>query len=356
MEHRIAGPGPLLDGAGRLREPGWADSLLLEYDRRAIRSPSWRIKEWDYYCVLARDFGLALTVADNGYMGLLSATVFDFAAATETSDTVMTAFPMGDWRLPASSAAGSTKVAAGGASLGFESSLGERRLSFSWPNFGTKGGGTPGVGQGLEGEILLREDPGHASMVIATPFRHPRRGFYYNQKINCQSASGAFCLGGRKFDFEPGRDFGVLDWGRGVWPWSNSWLWGSASGYALNSASGIAGGAAFGFNIGYGFGDSRAAGENMLFHGGRAHKIGRLSITLDERDFMKPWRAVSQDGRLDLTLAPLLDRSSRADFGLLASIQHQVFGSWSGFAILDDGSRVEVEGLRGFCEKVVNRW
>jgi hypothetical protein len=360
MEHRISGPGPLLDGAGRLREPGWSDSPLLEYDRRAIHSPAWRIKEWDYYCVLARDFGLALTVADNGYMGLLSATVFDFTAASETSDSVMTAFPMGGWRLPANSAEGFTKVAAGGASMNFASSGGERRLSFSWPNFGAKDGGTPGVGLGLEGEILLREEPGRASMVIATPFRHPRRGFYYNQKINCQAASGTFSLGGREFAFEPGRDFGVLDWGRGVWPWSNSWLWGSASGYALSSASGhalgSASGPALGFNIGYGFGDTSAASENMVFHGGRAHKIGRLSISLDERDFMKPWRAVSEDGRLDLILHPILDRSSTTDFGLLASIQHQVFGSWSGFAVLDDGSRVEVEGLRGFCEKVVNRW
>jgi hypothetical protein len=55
-------------------------------------------------------------------------------------------------------------------------------------------------------------------------------------------------------------------------------------------------------------------------------------------------------------LHPSLDRSSSTDFGILASIQHQVFGTWSGSAILDDGSRLEFEGLRGFCEKVVNRW
>jgi Protein of unknown function (DUF2804) len=60
MEHRISGHGPLLDGDGKLREPGWSDSLVLDYDRSAIRSPAWRIKEWDYYCVLARDFGIAL--------------------------------------------------------------------------------------------------------------------------------------------------------------------------------------------------------------------------------------------------------------------------------------------------------
>lgn len=43
-------------------------------------------------------------------------------------------------------------------------------------------------------------------------------------------------------------------------------------------------------------------------------------------------------------------------WGLPASIQHQVFGHWKGYAILDDGSRIEVRDLLDFCGKVVNRW
>jgi hypothetical protein len=345
MEHRISGPGPLLDDEGSLREPGWCDSLDLRYDRGAIRAPAWRIKEWDYYCVLARGFGIALTVSDNGYMGFVSATVFDFDARVETSGTVMPLFPMGRYRMPPSSAEGLVEVDQKGARMRFEARSGERKLAFSWPAFGA-------AGLGLEGEIRLTERPGRASMVIATPFAGRRRHFYYNQKINCQDAEGSFRLGSREFRLERGSAFAVLDWGRGVWPWSNSWLWGSASG--LVPAEG--GSASFGLNIGYGFGDTSAASENMVFYEGRAHKIGRLSIELDEGDFMKPWRAVSEDGRLDLVLSPILDRASATDLGVLASIQHQVFGTWSGRAVLDDGREVRVDELLGFCEKVVNRW
>jgi hypothetical protein len=341
----------------------------LEYDRKAIRAPAWRIKEWDYYLILAGDEGLALTIADNGYMGFVSATVFDFSIPRQTTDTIMTAFPMGNWGLPPSSHEGLTEAKAPGATMRFEASGGERRLLFSWPTFGAK------VPVGLEGELLLRETPGPAggdgaSMVIATPFRRPKTAFYYNQKINCQSVEGAFRFGGSERRFEPspsstGAAFAVLDWGRGVWPWSNAWLWGSASGYAarrakgsaLRSEKGVARRVApFGFNLGYGFGDTSAASENMVFYEGLAHKIGRLRIELDEKDFMRPWRAVSEDGRFDMTLEPILDRASKSDLGIVTSIQHQVFGDWKGYAILDDGSRVEVEGLRGFCEKVVNRW
>jgi len=235
MEHKISAPGPLLNADGRLREPGWSDSLLLDYERSAIVSPAWRIKEGDYYCVLAQDSGIALTIADNGYMGLLSATVFDFAAPAETTDTIMTAFPMGKWNLPPSSASGITSVKAKGMSMRFEASTGLRRLIVSWPLFGSGAGRAE---TGLEGEIVLRETPGNASMVIATPFRRPKRGFYYNQKINCQSAGGRFRFGSRSFELEEDAAFAVLDWGCGVWPWSNSWLWGSAGGVAAGESFG----------------------------------------------------------------------------------------------------------------------
>jgi hypothetical protein len=376
MEHKISGPGPLLDADGGLRESGWSDSLVLRYDRSAIKAPSWRIKEWDYYCVLARDFGIALTVSDNGYMGFVSATVFDFAARAETTDTVMPLLPMGRYRMPPDSGEGTVEVDEMGARMRFESRDGERKLSFSWPGFGAKGAPRPPrtaccaplppgdappaaegrvpAGVGLEGEIFLKERPGRASMVIATPFAGKRRRFYYNQKINCQDAEGSFRLGNREFRLEPGSAFAVLDWGRGVWPWSNSWLWGSASGIVPAGAAGAQ--ESFGFNIGYGFGDTSAASENMVFCEGKAHKIGRLTIELDERDYMRPWRAVSEDGRLDLTLTPILDRASSTDLGVLASIQHQVFGRWSGRAVLDGGREIRVGDLLGFCEKVTNRW
>jgi hypothetical protein len=51
--HRIQGAwniefpaeAPLLDADDRLREPGWSDSPVLAYDRKAICAPAWRVKE-----------------------------------------------------------------------------------------------------------------------------------------------------------------------------------------------------------------------------------------------------------------------------------------------------------------------
>jgi len=59
-------------------------------------------------------------------------------------------------------------------------------------------------------------------MAIATPFPESKHAFYYNQKINCLPAEGELSLVEQKFLFQPGNSFGVLDWGRGVWSYSNT--------------------------------------------------------------------------------------------------------------------------------------
>jgi hypothetical protein len=340
-----------------LREPGWAKGLVLDYDRKAIKARKSRIKEWDYYCILAGDMAFAFTIDDNAYMGLLSVSVLDFAAGDELTEGPMSLMPMGRTNLPPSSASGRREARIKDCGMRFEAKDGLRTISVKWPGYGAASGGKAERlfgGRGIEAELVLREKAPRESMVIATPWAGHPRAFYYNQKINCQEVEGTIKVGTRTFKLSPDRAFGVLDWGRGVWTWKNTWLWGSASGLARVSGSKAP--VSFGFNIGYGFGDTSAAGENMAFAEGKAHKIGRLSIELDDADFMKPWHARSEDGRLDLVLRPKLDRRATTDFLALASIQHQVFGDWSGSVALGDGRVIEVEGLLGFCEKVTNRW
>ena len=53
---------------------------------------------------------------------------------------------------------------------------------------------------------------------------------------------------------------------------------------------------------------------------------------------------------------PILDRASCINAIVIKSDQHQVFGRFSGKAILDDGKEILVKNLTGFAEKVYNRW
>ena len=146
--------------------------------------------------------------------------------------------------------------------------------------------------------------------------------------------------------------FGVLDWGRGVWTYHNTWYWGSASG--------LADGEPFGFNIGYGFGDTSAATENMLFYKGKAHKLSEVRFNIPmkgkKEDYVKPWTFTSDDGRFEMDFTPIIDRASNTDFKVLKSDQHQVFGRFTGTAVLDDGARLQIRDFMGFAEKVENKW
>jgi len=187
---------------------------------------------------------------------------------------------------------------------------------------------------------------GIESMVIATSWKENRKAFYYNRKINCMPASGGFTIGTKKYTFEPEKDFGVLDWGRGNWTYKNRWYWGSASG--------LVDAVPFGWNIGYGFSDRTPASENVIFYNGKAHKIEEVTFHIDTSDYMKPWKFTSSDGRFEMAFEPVVDRASAVNLLLLKSMQHQVFGYFTGKAVLDDGKVISIENFLGFAEDVLN--
>ena len=343
QQHEITTSGPLLGSDGNLLEPGWARSLLPVYRRADIKAGAMRVKEWDYYLITDGHIGLALTIADNGYMGLDSVSFLDFDGKWEKTTSRMRALPLGRTQLPESSAEGASEISRSGYVLAFYHEDGARMLSFHMDKFLDK--------EPIEGIVKLTDEPAE-SMVIATPFDKPGH-FYYNQKINCMRAEGWIELGSRRYELTKDKFFAVLDWGRGVWTYENTWYWSSAA-YVLPS------GTPFGWNLGYGFGDTSAATENALIYNGRLHKLDHVTFEIPmkdrKEDYLSPWRFTSSDGRFEMQFRPVLDRAACTDFKLLKSDQHQVFGTFTGTAVLDDGSALSVRDFFGFAEKVENKW
>ena len=97
--HEVTQRHQLLDLNGRLMEPGWSKDLVQVYDRRAIKAPKFRIKEWDYYLVLSDQFACAFTLSDDGYIGLQSVSLLDFTKPWEHTETILNAFPMGKMKM-----------------------------------------------------------------------------------------------------------------------------------------------------------------------------------------------------------------------------------------------------------------
>lgn len=344
--HQITVPGKLLDLDGYVREPGYAKQPLLQYCRSDVKAPKWRIKEWDYYLITDGKRAVALTVADNSYMGLLSVSFLDLENPLNRTKTAMKMFPSKKSfvDLPETSSVGDVRAKHGGIEIEYLHTETGRKISCKAKDFYG--------GHDFWAEFVIDDIPPEC-MVIATPFTK-KRHFYYNQKINCMRAAGKAVLGGVEYEFKQSDSTAILDWGRGVWPYDNTWYWGTASGYLK--------GKKFGFNIGYGFGDTSAASENMIFYDGAAHKFDDVDFGIPKNskgkyEFLRTWHTTSSDNRLDFIFEPILDR--RADTSLLniiASYQHQVFGKATGYAVLDDGTKLQFKDLLASAEVIHNKW
>ena len=344
MQNRITKKTKLLDENGYLINPGYATKPLFEYDRNDIKANKLRIKEWDYYYVGNNEYGLCLTISDNSYMAMGSVTFLDFKNVKDTTVSKIKFFTMGKTNLPSTSEKGDVEQSYKGLYLKFTNDGKKRNLICECDNFLD--------GQKLQADIVLSDFPAE-SMVIATPFKEDKKAFYYNQKINCMKASGKVVISDKEYSFDNNNSLGLLDWGRGVWTYKNTWYWGSLSAVLPD-------GRLFGFNIGYGFGDTSAASENMLFVDGKAHKLSSVTFNIPVKDgkddFMSPWTFTSDDGRFEMNFEPLINRHANINLGVLCSVQNQVFGYFSGKAKLDDGSVIELNRVLGFAEKVFNKW
>ena len=342
MQHEIKEVHNLLDGNNNIIEPGFAKKLLPIYNKKTDFSSRFHTKEWDYYYIGNDNYGLALTLADNGYMGLDSVSFLDFNDKWEITKSPMQFFTLGKKNFPATSVEGNIEYGDKNYHISFINEGTSRHL-FGFMNnfFGDKK---------IEFDVTLSDIP-EESMVICTPFEKAGH-FYYNQKINCMAAEGKVTLGEKEYLFNKETDSAVLDWGRGIWTYSNTWYWSS-----LNT---VVDGHRFGWNLGYGFGDTSAASENMLFYDGKAHKLEQVTFNIPQiegkDDFIGEWTFTSSDDRVNVKFVPVLDRASNTNVVIIQSDQHQVFGKFYGQCVLDDGTVVTLDGQLGFAEKVRNRW
>jgi hypothetical protein len=222
MQREITERGSLLDDRGRLRERGYSWAPMLAYERRSIRSAPWRVKEWDFYQVADRDVCMQFTIGHASYFGLASFTLFELGGGARYSKSITKLLPFATMGLPASPDRG-LSCEGEGSRIGLEVGDGTRRLSCSMKD--------PRGGE-IEASVEL-DDHGLDSMTIATPFRESPRDFYYNTKISGMHARGFASIKGpgeaegpRRYEL--GKEaYGILDWGRGVWPYRHEWLWGT---------------------------------------------------------------------------------------------------------------------------------
>lgn len=337
-QHEIVSGGNLLNQDGSLAQKGYATRALLHYNREAIKAPRWRIKEWDFYQISNDRYCLQLTIGHVSYAGAVTATLFEFHTGRRHEISAMLALPFNRLQMPRSAETGDLSFKSKNMFMNFKVGSDRRILTCR---------AKEKKGCCMDIAVTLFA-PDKTSIVMATPFDEDKRYFYYNHKINCMPAEGSAVINGQKYIFSPESSFGLLDWGRGVWPFHHNWYWGNGSCWLD--------GKRFGFNIGWGFGNTAAATENILFYDGTAHKLGRVYADLQRGGYMSEKHFASDGERFNLKFTPLYDNYTETRLLFVDNRCHQLFGKFSGTVILDDGRKLQVEEMAAFIEHAVNNW
>jgi len=176
--------------------------------------------------------------------------------------------------------------------------------------------------------------------------------FQFTEKHQARPAAGILTVNDRvcALGAGAGEVFGILDIGRGRWPYQTQWNWGGGAGDSST-------GEQVGIQTGGKWNDGTGFTENGIFVNGRLHKLSEdLEWHYDWDDPMQPWRVRSADRSFNLTLVPIHDRHATISLGVLSNEVHQVFGHWSGSVPDGAGGSLTVDGIFGFAEEARARW
>ena len=336
MQHEIKERHNLLNEFGLFIEAGYSKETMLRFNKENLKTKKYRLKTWDYFLIGNKDYAISLTLAHNGYMAVCGIQVFDFLKK-EKYDYSKFIFKNKDRiKMPNKSFEGFVSYQDTELKLNFDYTNNQVDIKGSAKEFNAL--------DDLKVDIKL-ESINKDFMSIAIPFKKTKKCFYFNEKFNHLLAKGCFTRGEESFTLD--NMYGVLDWGRGVWPYDNTWYWSSASGKTIDNIL-------IGFNFGYGFGDTSKASENIFYYDEKGYKFDDILFDIP-KDFLSVWKIYNESKSINLVFEPLFDNKTKINYIILGQDAHQVFGIFKGSVLLED-KLVEVNDLFGFAEKVRNRW
>ncbi len=298
-----------------------------------------RNKRWDYWAVLAGDLVVSAVYSDIDHLGL--ADVWWADLPTGESGGLAMVGPSDAFELPDRPGTAPLRVARDGLDLQIvDDDLGTRLVA-AW----TEQDGRPG-----SLDVMVALPDGHESLNVVIPWSDSV--FNYTSKHQARPAAGTLTVGDRRWPIggpDGPESWGVLDVGRGRWPTEIAWNWGGGAGRS--------GAHVVGLQIGAKWTEGTGFTENGVIVDGRLSKIGsELTWAYDWDHPMGPWHVTDPGGQLDIVLTPRFDKHTDVGGGDFGSQVHQVFGTWTGRLVTDDGLTLELHDLQGFAEEARQRW
>lgn len=328
----------VVNAQGSVINPGFSTKMDFAFDKAKVKTRESRIKEWEFYQLADGPWVFQATIGHASLFGSYSVRLFNI----ETGESYgldrlelhtrrnlrVQSNPDEDYRV---------EVERRNFCISFDLHGGKKTIRCS---------GISKIHGNCEVEMVIDFDSQNEKMVILTPFYESDRMFFLNDKENYYRASLRAKFG--DFTYRSDSFYGVMDFGRGYWPYHHEWYWGN--GAFSNDGRDIA------WNIGWGFGDLRHATENVVFIDHRAVKLNVLTADLDPLHPMDKAVTIDDDrGIFHLEMEPLYDNVSKTKVLWIDNLCHQVFYRTKG-RISSGGETIEFADKITFLEHAENHW
>lgn len=327
----------VLDKKGNLKLDGYFKEFDFNLDRKLVRCSKERFKEWDFWQFQYQNYIFQITVAhalifDNYYIG-----VFDILTNKRYQTSLL--------------------------KLSHKNSLDlihnprrdfDKHYIFNKDNFDLYLRRTD---DDIKIEFSGKDDKKNDFIVkmyfksnkntlmnIIHPFKESKKMFYLNTKENFYNIE--LNLDVNDIHIHTTKAIGVLDFGRGYWPYNNEWYWGNC-GFYLNDNY-------IGWDLGYGFGISKDT-ENIIYINDESIKLDKIISTIDINDYMKPYTIKDDKGIINLEVTPIYDNYSSNKFLWINKWCHQIFLKTKG-SIRYQNKVYEFNDVISFFEHEVNHW
>jgi len=323
----------LNDGTLNPNSVGWARKPIITSN---VRGSFLRKKKWNYWCIYGREALFSATISNLDYGTVCFVYYLEYETKKYYEKTII--IPL-DRKLKMPNEVQETvEVVDKRLNLSFISTEKETLLKVHSDNFD---------GEYLDAKIKVIYPNDIDSLNVVVPWNNQQ--FQFTAKHHCLPAEGYFTVGDKTYYFDPKTDYGVLDYGRGIWPRKSTWNWGMASGNQKDDVIGL--------NFGGKWTDNTGSTENAVILNGEIFKISEdVQFIFDSNNYMKDWQITSESGNIELSFTPFFERIATSNIIIVKSEVHQMVGHYHGKIKLNNDKVIFIDHLLGCIEDHFAKW
>ena len=284
-------------------------------------------KQFQFICVTGSDWLLAVAIADIRYANSGFAYLYNFDSNQTISQGLLLPGALG-CQMSDSPSAGEAKQHFAAYKVAIKTSATDWQL-----NIDTKE---------LKANLIITK-ASQMPLALCAPTGY--NGWTYTEKSNALAVSGTLEFQGKTLDLA--QALANYDFSSGFMRRQTSWRWAS-----INA---MIEGKAFGLNMAAGVNETGLC-ENALWFNGQIQHLSPASFIFDRKDDTKAWQVSSLCGEVQLEFTPLYCRQEKVNIGLLASNFRQYVGLYTGFVVLQNGTKLQLNAVKGLAEDHYAKW